>query len=146
MEHNPPIPPLAKGGRGDLITRRDRVLPYNSILKTRARNLRREMTDAEQLLWFHLRRKQIGGVQFYRQRPIGNYIVDFYAPRAKIVIEVDGSQHHELPAIAVDVERDEFLSRLKLNVLRFDNLQVLRETGSVLETIRLAIANAGEQS
>jgi very-short-patch-repair endonuclease len=122
------------------------MLPYNRILKPRARNLRREMTDAEQLLWLHLRRKQIGGVQFYRQKPIGNYIVDFYAPRAKIVIEVDGSQHDEPRAIEADVERDEFLSRLKLNVLRFNNLQVLRETESVLDTIRLAIDKAGEQS
>jgi very-short-patch-repair endonuclease len=122
------------------------MLPYNRILKPRARNLRREMTDAEQLLWLHLRRKQIGGVQFYRQMPIGNYIVDFYAPRAKIVIEVDGSQHDEPRAIEADVERDEFLSRLKLNVLRFNNLQVLRETESVLDTIRLAIDKAGEQS
>ncbi len=122
------------------------MLPYNRILKPRARNLRREMTDAEQLLWWHLRRKQIGGVQFYRQKPIGNYIVDFYAPRAKIVIEVDGSQHHEPRAIEADVERDEFLSRLELNILRFNNLQVLRETESVLDMIRLAIDNAGEQS
>lgn len=122
------------------------MLPYNRILKPRARNLRRAMTDAEQLLWLRLRRKQIGGVQFYRQKPIGNYIVDFYAPRAKIVIEVDGSQHHEPRAIEADVERDEFLSRLELNILRFNNLQVLRETESVLDMIRLAIENAGEQS
>ncbi|MDH3315680.1 MAG: endonuclease domain-containing protein [Gammaproteobacteria bacterium] len=122
------------------------MLPYNRILKPRARNQRREMTDAEQLLWMHLRRKQIGGVQFYRQKPIGNYIVDFYAPRANIVIEVDGSQHHELRAIKADAERDEFLSRLKLNILRVNNLQVLRETESVLDTIRLAIDKAGEQS
>jgi len=121
------------------------MLPYNRILKPRARNLRRAMTDAEQLLWLRLRRKQIGGVQFYRQKPIGNYIVDFYAPRAKIVIEVDGSQHHEPRAIEADVERDEFLSRLELNILRFNNLQVLRETESVLDTIRLAIDKAGEQ-
>lgn len=121
------------------------MLPYNRILKPRARNLRRAMTDAEQLLWLHLRRKQLGGVQFYRQKSIGNYIVDFYAPRAKIVIEVDGSQHHEPGAIEADVERDEFLSRFELNILRFNNLQVLRETESVLDTIRLAIDKAGEQ-
>jgi len=122
------------------------MLPYNRTLKPRARNLRREMTDAERLLWLRLRRKQIGGVQFYRQKPIGNYIVDFYAPRAKIVIEVDGSQHHEPHAVEADIERDQFLSRLNLNILRFDNLQVLLETESVLDAIRLAIDKAGEQS
>ena len=104
------------------------------------------MTDAEQLLWLRLRRKQLMGVQFYRQKPLGNYVVDFYAPRAKIVVEVDGSQHHEPPAMKADAERDEYLSGLGLAVLRFDNLQVLRETESVLDTIRLVIDKAGEQS
>jgi very-short-patch-repair endonuclease len=103
------------------------------------------MTDAEQLLWLRLRRKQLMGVQFYRQKPLGNFVVEFYAPRAKIVVEFDGSQHHEPAAMKADAERDECLSRLGLNVLRFDNLQVLRETESVLDTIRIAIAKAGEQ-
>ena len=85
------------------------------------------------------------GVQFYRQKPIGNYIVDFCAPQANLVIEVDGSQHHEPFAIEADTERDAFLSQLGLNVLRFDNLQVLRETEAVLDTIRLAIAGAGRK-
>jgi len=121
------------------------VLPYNPTLKPRSRILRREMTDAEQLLWLRLRRKQLMGVQFYRQKPIGNYVVDFCAPRSKIVVEVDGSQHHEPAAMKADAERDEYLSGLGLNVLRFDNLQVLHETESVLDTIRMAIAKAGEQ-
>ena len=138
------LPPLAKGGRGELITRGNRVHPYNRTLKLRFRILRREMTDAEQQLWLRLRRKQLMGVQFYRQKPLGNYVVDFYAPRAKIVVEVDGSQHHEPAAMKADAERDECLLRLGLNVLRFDNLQVLRETESVLDTIRMAIAKAGE--
>jgi len=54
-----------------------------------------DLTDAEQRLWARLRRKQILGVQFYRQKPIGNYIADFYAPAAQLVVEVDGSQHFE---------------------------------------------------
>jgi len=104
------------------------------------------MTDAEGLLWLRLRRKQIGGVQFYRQKPIGNYIVDFYAPRANIAIEVDGSQHREPCAVEADIERDRFLARLKLTILRFNNLQVLRETESVLDAIRLAIDKTGGPS
>lgn len=117
------------------------MLPYNRLLKPGACNLRREMTDAERLLWLHWRSKQIGGVQFYRQKPIGNDIVGFYAPRAKIVIEVDGSQHHEPRAVEADIERDEFLSRLRLNIL-----QVLHETESVPNAIRLAVDKPGEQS
>ncbi len=60
------------------------MLPYNRRLKTKARSLRTNPTDAELHLWYRLRRKQILGVQFYRQKPIGNYIADFYAPAVKL--------------------------------------------------------------
>jgi very-short-patch-repair endonuclease len=72
------------------------MLRYNPRLKGRARSLRATLTDAEQRLWTRLRRKQIPGVQFYRQKPIGKYIVDFYAPAARLVVEIDGSQHLEI--------------------------------------------------
>ncbi|HEX9685126.1 MAG TPA: endonuclease domain-containing protein, partial [Burkholderiales bacterium] len=133
------------GGRGDSRTRGNKVLPYNRRLKQRSRILRRVMTDAEQLLWMRLRRKQLSGVQFYRQKPLGNYVVEFYAPQAKIVVEVDGSQHLEPPAMKADAARDKYLSGLGFDVLRFDNLQVLRETESVLDTISRAIAKAEEE-
>lgn len=71
------------------------MLEYSRNLKEPSRELRKEMTEAEQKLWGHLRRKQILDIQFYRQKPLGPYIVDFYAPAAKLVVEVDGSQHHE---------------------------------------------------
>jgi very-short-patch-repair endonuclease len=71
------------------------LLSYNHKLKLFSRRLRSESTDAERLLWFHIRRKQLKNIQFYRQKPIGNYIVDFYAPKPKLVIEIDGSQHFE---------------------------------------------------
>ncbi len=71
------------------------MLRYNTRIKSRARLLRANPTDAERRLWGRLRRKQILGVQVYRQKPIGNYIADFYAPAARLVIEVDGSQHFE---------------------------------------------------
>ena len=71
------------------------MLQYNPNLKQIARRLRRETTESERMLWSHLRRRQLLDVQFYRQKPIGNYIVDFYAPKARLVIEVDGSQHLE---------------------------------------------------
>jgi len=71
------------------------MLPYYPELKPPARVLRRTMTDAEHLLWSRVRGQQIGPVPFYRQKPLGGYIVDFHAPKAKLVIEVDGSPHRE---------------------------------------------------
>jgi very-short-patch-repair endonuclease len=67
------------------------LLRYDPDLKPLAHSLRAAMTNTEQTLWSRVRRKQVLGVQFYRQKPIGKYIVDFYAPRARLVIEVDGS-------------------------------------------------------
>ena len=109
--------------------------PYPPTLKHNARALRAAMTDAEQLLWFRLRRKQLRGVQFYRQKPLGPYIVDFYATQGKLVIELDGSQHYTPEGMAADKQRDAFLTNQRLLVLRFNNLQVLQETAGVLTTI-----------
>ena len=111
------------------------MLEYGRHLKKFARRLRNGMTDAEQRLWFRVRRKQIGGVQFYRQKPIGAFIVDFYAPAAKLVIEVDGSQHFTADGRTRDAIRDAHLCRLGLEVLRFDDRQVLLETDAVIEVI-----------
>ena len=111
------------------------MLRYRANLKQPARRLRRQQTEAEQVLSAHVRRKQIGGVSFYRQKPIGPYIVDFYAPAARLVIEVDGSQHFEPEHAAQDAARDDNLAALGLTVLRFDNRQVLAETKAVVEAI-----------
>ncbi|MDA3903061.1 MAG: endonuclease domain-containing protein [Desulfuromusa sp.] len=111
------------------------MLEYNVTLKEPSRNLRSNMTEAERLLWARLRRKQLQGIQFYRQKPIGNFIVDFYAPAAGLVIEVDGSQHLEVEHRVRDELRDEFLAEHGLTVLRFDNRQVLCETDAVVEQI-----------
>jgi len=108
---------------------------YNQTLKENSRALRTNMTDAEQMLWLHLRRKQIQGVQFYRQKPLLTFIVDFYCPAAKLVIELDGSQHFEVEHQAKDQDRDAALTGLGLHVLRFDNRQVLLETEAVLSVI-----------
>ncbi len=111
------------------------MLKYNPKLKANARQLRQNLTDSELFLWRRLRGKQLAGVQFYRQKPIGDYIVDFYAPKAKLVIEIDGSQHLEAPHVAKDRERDEYLGRLGLTVLRINGRQVLKETEAVVELI-----------
>jgi very-short-patch-repair endonuclease len=108
---------------------------YNRRLKQFSRALRSNMTDAELRLWQRLRNKQLCGVQFYRQKPLLSFIVDFYCPKAKLVIELDGSQHFEPDHHAKDNKRDESLVGMGLKVLRFDDIQVLRETDAVLEVI-----------
>ena len=97
------------------------------------------MTDAEQKLWFHLRRKQILDVQFNRQRPIGKYIVDFFAPAIKLVVEADGSQHLDAEGVLADAKRAAFLEAQGIMILRFDNLQILTQTESVLDMIHTEI-------
>jgi very-short-patch-repair endonuclease len=92
------------------------MLRYNPLLKSRARSLRSNLTDAEQRLWSCLRRKQIRGVQFYRQKTIGNYIVDFYAPAAKLVVEVDGAQHLAPANVEYDKRRSNYLEERGLKV------------------------------
>ena len=109
--------------------------PYNKSLKLPSRNLRSNMTDAEQWLWQRLRRKQILGLQFYRQKPILNFIVDFYCPAANLVIECDGGQHYTAEGLEADRARDQALAQLGLNVLRFDNRQILTEIDGVVEKI-----------
>ena len=111
------------------------VLKYNPDLRQRARELRAAPTDSERLLWSRLRRRQVLGVQFYRQRPIGNYIVDFYAPSIGLVIEVDGSQHYEAGHRSRDRDRDAYLTGNGLTVLRFSNLDVLKNPDGVTEAI-----------
>ena len=111
------------------------MLPYKKYLKEPSRTLRSGMTEAEERLWSHIRERQIFGVQFYRQKPLAAFIVDFYAPKARLVIELDGGQHQEENQKVVDKERDAQLSELGLKVLRFDNYQVLKNTESVLEGI-----------
>ena len=121
--------------------------PYNHTLKHHARRLRTNMTDSEQRLWARLRSKNLLGGQFYRQKPLGNYIVDFYAPMAGLVIEIDGSQHLEGEHAAKDTQRDAYLVRQGLQVLRFSNIQVLQALDEVVEIIYRVIAAriAGEQ-
>jgi len=93
------------------------------------------MTDAERKLWKHIRKKQIKGIQFYRQRPIGKYIVDFYAPDAKLVIEVDGGQHYTPRGKESDQSRDAFISSFGLRILRYGNHEVMSNIQGVVEDI-----------
>ena len=111
--------------------------PYNKNLKQASRDLRNNMTDAEKLLWSRVRNKQILGLQFYRQKPLLNFIVDFYCPAENVVIECDGGQHFTDEGLEADRIRDHALEYLGLKVLRFDNRQILAEIDGVVEKIYL---------
>ena len=114
---------------------------FNPEIKNTVRTLRKNMTDSELKLWSRIRRKQIFGLQFYRQRPIGNYIVDFYCPQAQLVLEVDGSQRmHEL-AGRKDEYRESYLKQQGIKVLKFDNLQVLKQLDAVVDKVYQTVAS-----
>ena len=104
----------------------------NSQLKN-ARQLRREMTPHERKLWYLFLRKF--PVKIYKQRIIGRFIVDFYCASARLVIEIDGSQHYEAQGIAYDSERSAYLEGLGLMVLRFSNRDIDRDFHGVCEQI-----------
>ena len=97
-----------------------------------AKKLRKGQTDAESLLWKHLRIKQMEGVKFRREEPIGRFIVDFVSFEKKVIVEVDGGQHSE----EADKEREQWLRSQGFKVLRFWNNEVLQNTEGVLEVRR----------
>ena len=93
------------------------------------------MTDAENTLWLKLRRKQLKGHPFYRQKIIGKYIVDFYCPRANLVIELDGGQHYSERGQAKDRARDDVLRERRIKVLRFSDREVFENMDGVMQRI-----------
>jgi len=106
---------------------------YNPMLTPLARKLRNNATLSEVLLWNELKGRKMLSYQFMRQKPIGNYIVDFYCSRLKLVIEIDGESHRfKFPK---DAERQEWLEELGITVLRFDDLQVKQDMENVLYSI-----------
>ncbi|MBM3213060.1 DUF559 domain-containing protein [Candidatus Poribacteria bacterium] len=111
------------------------MLSYNKELKGFSRTLRKNMTSAEKLLWSKIRGKQLKNCQFYRQKIIGNYIVDFFCPKANLVIEVDGGQHCFSKGKQRDEVRDERLSQIGLKVLRFSDTNVLKNIDGVVGVI-----------
>ena len=118
------------------------TIPKDNSQLENARRLRREMTPHERKLWYLFLRKY--PVKIYKQRIIGKFIVDFYCASAKLVIEVDGSQHYESHGMAHDAERSAYLSSLGLDVLRFSNRDIDRDFRGVCEQIDLTIQNRQE--
>jgi very-short-patch-repair endonuclease len=103
------------------------------LIRSRARALRKNSTEAEKVLWGHLRFWQVDGCKFRRQQPIGNYIVDFVCLEKKLIIDLDGGQHAEQSSY--DGERDAWLRAQGFSVLRFWNNDVLQNVSSVKDAI-----------
>ena len=115
--------------------KRHRVPPR---MTRHARTLRREGTFPERLLWQKLRDHQMDGVRFRRQHVIGPYVTDFFCAESNLVVELDGHSH-DTTAVA-DLERERYLQRQGLLVIRFSNDDVIREIDRVLEAIASAVA------
>jgi very-short-patch-repair endonuclease len=107
----------------------------------RARELRRNMTPPERRLWAILRRKRLSEFRFRRQQQIGPYIADFFCPRAKLIVEVDGGQHGEEEAMWYDWKRTKWLESRGYRVLRFWNVDVMKHRGDIACAIECALAH-----
>jgi very-short-patch-repair endonuclease len=113
---------------------RNQWIEYNPRLKQIARKLRKDMTLAEILLWKEIKGKKVLGCDFHRQKPIDEYVVDFYCPRLKLVLEIDGDSHDEKEEL--DKIRQEKLESKGLTVLRFWDLDVRANVDGIVEQLR----------
>lgn len=117
------------------------IIPCNPELKELARQLRNNSTKAEIILWQKLKRKQMYGYDFHRQKPIANYILDFFCHELMLGIEVDGYSHQILEVFNKDVAKEKVMNRLGISILRFSDYQVLKDTDDVIRAIEAYIAN-----
>jgi very-short-patch-repair endonuclease len=116
---------------------------YNSKnRKSLRRKLRNSTTSAEAILWSSLQRRQLEGKKFRRQESFGRYVVDFYCPECRLIVELDGAPHFEPNSEIYENERTMYLEGLGLKIIRFENQAIHDDIESVLETIREAIRNA----
>jgi len=139
-----PSPP-GRGARGEGASygapTRKPALPAD--IKVFARNLRGSQTDAENLFWYLLRDRRFLGLKFRRQHPVPPYVLDFYCEELRLAIELDGGQHNDPEGIERDRERDIFLARHNIRVLRYWNDDVLTRLEDVLEHLWAAVASEG---
>ena len=116
------------------------MLYYNRKNTTLAKQLRKDMTPWERKLWYCFLRTS--SPRFQRQKPIGSYIADFYCAKAKLIVELDGSQHYTPEQMQADRERTDFFTQNKIVVLRFSNLDIDRRFDGVCQTIDTAVQAA----
>jgi adenine-specific DNA-methyltransferase len=110
-----------------------------TFLLDRRRRLRKHSTDAEALLWHHVRGRRLDGFKLRRQHSVGPFILDFFCAEERLAIELDGGQHFEAQGEERDQQRTSFLEREGIRVLRFNNDQVLLELDAVLEVVARAL-------
>lgn len=134
--HSHPLTLAGEGAPDSLSRERERA----GVRVQNARALRHHATDAEQLLWRHLRARQLDGCKFRRQHPVGLYIADFACVEKWLVVELDGGQHASESGLGHDTARTRFLQSEGWHVLRFWNHQVLTELPAVLQVIAQALS------
>lgn len=122
------------------------IIPYNPKLKELAKKLRQNMTYSEVMLWNELKNGKMLGYDFDRQRPIRNYIVDFYCKDLKLAIEVDGITHEDEKVIMKDEIRQDELEIFGISFLRFNALLVVNKIESVLKEIEKWIYDFEEKN
>jgi very-short-patch-repair endonuclease len=127
--------------RRGIIPIKMRFLPYNTDHKEFSQMLRKNAILGEVLLWKELRTKKMKGYQFNRQKPLGNYIVDFYCKPLKLVIEIDGGSHHFEEVMVKDVMRQAVLEEMGLHLVRFTEMDVRRNMMQVLISLETHIEN-----
>ena len=116
-----------------------KIIPYNPKLTALARKLRNESTETEIYLWLKLKGKQMYGYDFHRQKPIDNYILDFFCYELLLGIEVDGYSHEILEVHNKDIIKEKRMNELGINILRFSDFEVLRDMENVIRAIEFYI-------
>lgn len=116
-----------------------RIIPYNPELKLLAKDLRNNSTLGEVILWKKLKGKQFLGFDFHRQKPLLDYIVDFYCAELNLVIEIDGIYHNHQDVYFKDVKRQQDLEKYNLNFLRFTEKEIKFQLLNVLRAIEIYI-------
>lgn len=110
----------------------EKIIYNHPLFKDRRKELRKNSTKTEKILWDELRNKKINNLKFYRQYSVGPYILDFYSPSLRLALEIDGGYHDEINQKQYDRERDEYLNQNDIRVLRFMNHQIENNLNAVL--------------
>ncbi len=122
-----------------------KIIPYNPHLKDLARKLRNNSTKSEIKLWAFLKGKQMKGYDFHRQKPIGNYILDFFCNELMLAIELDGFSHRIDEVMEKDIIKEKAMHDLGITVLRFDDREVMDDIENVLRVIEKKIEEIGKK-
>ena len=130
-----PLRTFGKGNRGEVTDEFGSERRTRKSILSAARELRQNATPAEKMLWKCIRKKALNGLKFYRQAPIDRFIVDFYCPAKKIIVEIDGSVHQEQDQHEYDLERESELKSMGFRILRFSNDDVFNHLAEVCANI-----------